>query len=675
MRISINYLFLLFLLGLNTACVGTVEKASKPRTESTDVSISSDLRFEGIQGLIPISHDKMEVYFNPATGGSKNYAYLIYVGSQAEPLSATERILEKDYRGLFRYTITNLDIGTEYIVKVDVKDVETGQIYSTSTFKQDFTFGNYVADFTGISSVSNVAGLAGLDSITVRWPHATIFPSNLFGSDRDPVAYEITILDSTRLTPASLNHFDLGANEGRIVKTINYNALVNEAVIRGLESGKIYYVNIRAIHKGTVDDPNNPTLKYEMNNRYYEIETLTLKETAIQFDLNNYNVTNTSGDDITNSLAVGWGAISGIFDHFRIYYAIKPSLSISTGLDCSIISATALAAGNTGCKKVNYDVTSSIITDLASNSEYQVKLLVCIDITCESNVELPILEILAGSQVAGFSGIQSIDLASDIKDIGTISLNYNAPNFSEGFFDGLAVEYTTQKADLLAWVNNPADAAKPLTEIITDSSYTGNLLVRDFNYAVDTRITIEGINYGEPTAYCFTIYPYVYDSLGNIVYKDQNASWDCTITDIITPDKAQFEGLFGGTTTGYDVNLNWKVPTKGIYSHFEVFYRKANDITDTSFNFDAAIDDTAISYTFNAYERILLSREDGYDIDGVPLIKTNLAVPNIPDGIYIFGILTYVNLGGTAKRSEYNLNLLICTVDGTSTTPSSCTPL
>lgn len=655
-----------------SSCVGTVEDASKVTTESSEQGVKTDLGFNGIVDLVPVSHDKLEVYFYPASGGSKEYLYQIYVGNLPEPVNVVEQVLTKDYRSMYRYTLTGLDIGTEYIVKVDVKDRNSKETVVTNVTKKAFTFSNYVADFAGLSSVSNVSGFAGIDSIRVRWPHATTYPGNLLGSDRDPQAYEITILDSSMLTPKAFNDFNLTPADGKIVKTVQYNPIVNEAVVRGLVSGKIYYVNVRAIHEGTIEDPNNPKLRNELNNKYFTIKTLEADASMIEFDVNNYLLTPSAGAASKNSLHLNWGVVTGIFDHFRVFYAVSPSLFPDVSAACEFKSSQELLGGQIGCKKASPDLLATDLNDLAINQLYQVQLYICINIECTENVQLSVLQEGTGNLLAGFSGIQNIKLAENLEQLGTVTLVYGTPDFSSGYFDGLAIEMTTEKPELIAWIDDPDLNPRPATEIITEDGYSGNFSHISFDYKEDSTVIVQGIDYSAANNYCFTMYPFVYDEVGSVVYKDSAASWTCVTTKVGAPTKKEFEGIREAEVSERTIFINWNLPTKGVYSHFEVLYRKATGPADTTFNYDSVIEETTVNYDFSYNGRVLVDKNIGYDVDGNPELATFVALNNMANGYYNIGVLTYANLGYVI-RSEKNIKIFQCYIDGISA--ANCTPL
>src|SRR5690606_27587273 len=103
---------------------------------------------------------------------------------------------------------------------------------------------------------------------------------------------------------------------------------------------------------------------------------------------------------------------------------------------------------------------------------------------------------------------------------------------------------------------------------------------------------------------CFSMYPFVYDALGTVVYKNSSASWTCTTTKIVTATKKNFEGIRDAEVSERSIFINWSEPSKGVFSHFEVFYRKAANSSDSTFNFTSAVQATTVNYDFSEYGRV-----------------------------------------------------------------------
>jgi hypothetical protein len=105
------------------------------------------LKTDGVQSLVPISHDKMEVYFYPATGGTEKYSYKIFYGGNPIPAVTSSDVLNTDYRGILKYTLHGLDPSKEYIIRIDVEDQITSKYTKTSNSLSAKTFSNKVAEF------------------------------------------------------------------------------------------------------------------------------------------------------------------------------------------------------------------------------------------------------------------------------------------------------------------------------------------------------------------------------------------------------------------------------------------------------------------------------------------------------------------------------------------------
>lgn len=669
------------MLALVASCVGKVEESKRAKTESVETQKNFGLSFNGVKEVIPIAHNKIEVYFPPASGGSKEYSYQIYVGNLLEPINVVEQVLEKDYRSLYRYTIQDLDIGTKYTIKVNAKDKKTGEIKVTDTTLTAQTFQNYVADFMGISSVGNVSGIAGIDSIQVRWPQPAIYPANFFGSDpREPSQIQIIILDSSKLTPTAFNNYNLGKDDGKIIRTFGYNENKNEEIIRGLESDKNYYVNIRVIHEGTEDIPGEPWKRSELNNRYFEIKTLRADASLIEYNNALYTLDTNPGILAKTSLHMNWGTVAGVFDHFRVYYG-QNIAGFDTSDACQILSADQIVGGNTGCKKVSYDRLATDLNDLPPGTGIQAKLLVCIDIDCGNYFELPTLTGVTGGQIAGFGGIQKVILARNLSELGKLTLEYDLPNLADGYFDGLAVEVTNNQSDLMSWINDPTNYTKPVTDIISDPSYAGVLEIGPYNFETAGKIVIDKVTYTPSISYCFAIYPFLYKADGSIDYRDESATWKCSNTNLTAPNKKEFAGIQQGAVIGNDITLSWNAPSNGVYDTYEIFIKPAAGPGDASFSFDGAIEDTTVDYTFAYYGRYTLPGQifvslldaDGNEV-GQSESRTLHTFYGLAPGYYNIGILTYINLGlSEPLRSEYNTKVVQCYIDGVN--DSECTQL
>lgn len=609
--------------------------AASPKTGIV-AAPSSQIFFGGAYQVNPISQDKFEILFYPATGGSGKYNYIIYVGDNPFPETVPSEVLLQDYRGLLKHTVKGLETGKSYYVKVEARDQKDDGKDDNQVVLQATTFLNLVADFSGIALVSNTAGVDGLDSIKVRWPHAYVDVGSVGGSTTDPVSYEITAVDTTLLTPANMDDKEKGPNQGRFTKSVVYSSMVNETILRGLRADTKYYVRVRAIHKSSVDDVNNPRLRGEMNTNYLSIKTLSSDLSSIKFQTGGLQVSRNEGSAQSSSLVLTWPTASGVFDHFRVYYSQNQADLASVDTD------TCNVAPEEGCKKYDPTATGAIIPNLEANKDYYFKLIVCQFESCESFIPGDIKQGSTKPVLANFPGITSIRSASNINEIGKIFVTFSLPNFNEGNFDGYHIAYRAN--------------ASQEKEIISDSAYIGSLTYDDFDYRTATSITITNVDYSLETSYCITVFPFVWDTDEPSGYKsyDENMNELCTTSKVISADMDQFPGLISAEMIGNDVLVSWDNPLAGIFDLYEVYIRK----TSGTFSYSAARTQIAGGNYAN-YSTVL--------VDGG--LNTYRFV-NIPNGTYKVGVLTYFAYippegDPVVYRSEDNEGIFTCVVNGT----------
>ncbi len=359
-------------------------------------------------------------------------------------------------------------------------------------------------------------------------------------------------------------------------------------------------------------------------------------------------------------------SLSGYLTTLDFITRSLPILAVNTAT-CSQSDGD-LLAGDTFCKKINIEETSSIVGDLPPQVEYQGQLLACLNAFCEDYIALPVQTVKTATALASFTGVASIELAKDINEIGSLSLRYPSINFATGYFDGLAIEFTTEKNDLMAFLNGDGDM--PQTYMIEEDESSDHNLVHDyFDYQEDNRIIIRGLNYVEEKDYCFAVYPFNYDSSqpGGKLFYNENPVWQCKKVEVVAPDKVEFAGITFAYTIENDLELGWNPPSKGIYSHFEIFYRKASGSGDLNFDFFQAIQDTTQNFYFDNYQRVVLGSDNGVDGNGAPLILSAHSISNLADGYYLIGVLTYFNGGiNNVKRSELNNEIYQCYISGSS---------
>lgn len=617
-----------FLLG----CVGTVQDAGLPKT-SIAAEPRTTINFGGVYQVVAISQSKFEIFFYPATGGSGRYNYIIYVGDRPSPMTLPSEVMLQDYRGLLKATVTGLETGKSYFVKVEAQDQVTEGKDKNDSVLEATTFLNLVADFSGIASVTNSAGVDGLDSIKIRWPHALVDVGSVGGATTDPKSYEIVAVDSTLLTPGNMDDITKGPAQGRFVKSLVYNSQINETVLRGLKADTKYHVRVRALHKDSIDDANNSRLRSELNTDYLSIKTLSADLSSINFKIDGLKVLRNEGSAQSTSLVLSWPSASGVFDHFRIYYSQDDTnLSSIDTSECPLSQAY-------GCKKYPPSSTGAIVPNLEPNKDYYFRLLVCQFEDCETYI---LGDIKPGSTkplLAAFPGISAIRSASNINEIGKMFVSFALPNFNEGDFDGYHIAY------------RPNLSVPP--EVINLPDYEGGIGIEPFDYRTATSITFTGIDYSTESNYCFSVYPFTY--LFPSGYVDhENGTWMCKAAEVTKANMVQFPGLIGAETVGNDLLVTWGEASAGIFDMYEVYLRK----TDGSFSYSAARSQLAASNYTNYVTAV------------VGLSETTHRFHNVPNGKYRLGVLTYfAYIPPTGEpliyRSEDNEGIYTCIVDGT----------
>jgi hypothetical protein len=632
------------------SCVGTVQDTDIPKTV-IQTKQGSSFTFAGVSEAYGISQDKIEVFFYPATGGNGKFDYIIFVGDLPIPYSVPSDVLIPDYLGRLKFTVTGLEQAQAYVIKVEARDQTTQVKLTNDETTMASTFSNQVADFSGISSVSNPQGVDGLDSIKVRWAHAYYNYADLTNTTpTDPVSYEITALNSDLLKPNSFHDRTKGEADGRYVKLFDYNQNQSDVTLRGLPSGKKYYVRVRAIHRNSFDDVSNDRLRGEKNTNYLEISTLS--SSTPEFNTNSVLVTKNSGIAVTSSLIVSWGTVNGVFDHFRLYYqdvtpgiVTNPPSFSEANIASTCISGTIV--GGFLCKKVDSNSLSATIANLNALSTYRVYLVVCQDIQCTNKlISLPKTGTTTPT-LGGFTGIKSISTARNVNEVGKLTLNYSVPDFTLGYFDGFVIAFKTD----VNFVANP--------DLITEDTYTGTITYDSFNYVYDNSITVNNVSYFDGITKCFNISPFVYNANQTKTWYN-NEKWSCVVPTILAPNKDEFTGFRSGTPSIGTVSnpgnifFRWTKPSSGVFTKYEIIYKKVSSVSE-SFNFSTAISEINSGGTTN-YKRLFLSD-----------YLEEYTLPNLVPGTYKIGILTYylnpLDATNSVYRSEYNDRFLTCEIN------------
>ncbi len=254
-------------------------------------------------------------------------------------------------------------------------------------------------------------------------------------------------------------------------------------------------------------------------------------------------------------------------------------------------------------------------------------------------------------QLASFKGLKDVVSARRLSEIGKAVLKFEAPNFSAGYFDGLAIAYKQS-------INDPSD----IPVVLNDEFYSGPLSVPYFDYRYAAEILVGGIDYGDPQTHCFSIYPFNYKQDGS---RDEypNDIWYCMIPQVkgaVADDFAGFDSvIIGGSNY---IQMFWTLPIQGVFDSYEIYARK----TAGTFNFAAAQLDVGEGTEGTNYKRVTVNDPDA----------TTAVMDMLVDGNYKVGILTrYTNpLTGLKVDSEFNSAIFSCNVV-TNPTEVNCTKL
>ena len=631
-------------------CVGTVTETADPYTES---GLANDipLYFLGIQKAEAISDTRIEIFFLPASGGSGKYTYDLQVGNEPIPRSYSSDTLSPDYRGLLKITVRNLDPMKSYQLKVEVRDEGSQQQSDSKVIKTVTTFENEVAKFDGILSAYNLPGQDGKDSIKIRWNPAEA-SSGFPGKNSDPVSYEVVFLNSLKFTPGD---FDVqkGPDEGRWKIDIPNDPDQIEKVINGLPSKTKFYVRMRAIHKTSIDNIFLPRYRSEQNSNYITISTLSGSITDLNYQPETFKVQLAPGSQGLNAINTSWAAPTGVFDHYRLYYWKKGSAGDPTPPlpDTCLNPYLSPPDANVWCKKIDYNLSLSAITGLEPYQFYGVKLVLCATSSCSSLGDRAYWAertIKTDPMTSAFGGINEVIPATNLSEIGSVKIKFSPPDFTNGYFDGLILK-----------VKRSQDNSTVPVEVLDTPSPETSTYFLPYDFLEEDIITVKGIDYLDTSPYCFNLYPFKWnsDSSGRIEFDSD--MWQCPVLNIQGPKEEEFQGLESATSEGDKVTLNWKTPTGGIFTHYEIYWTKD---TSTQFNWSDAIAQAS-------------------DIDpnyGKAMILGLLLEPNsdnsysknlFADGLYSFGILTYYSYatpnGPFLIRSETNAEIYRCHMNST----------
>lgn len=617
-------------LALISSCVGTVEETQK---KSTSISAPSakNFSFEGIAEALGIAHNRIEIYFYPAIGDPDKIVYQVTYDGIPIPITINGSLLSQDYKGRLRYVIHGLDVNTSYSVKVEAKDLSQDLISNSKVVITTTTKRNQTADFEGIGSVNGLAGIAGINGIEIKWPNANIIGTTFSPNEIDVTHYEITLLNSKVLGYGDFDNLSFSEPNRKVISIAGNKV---SAVINGLQDATKYLVRVRAFHHGHTQNSADPSYQIETNHKYLDITTFTKDLSEIDFDLTSLNLELASGSTGLNTININWLPAIGVFDHYRVYY----NGSGATDLEMQNYNADDICNGqeinnpNFYCKEVHYTTNNKEVTDLLPHTNYNFLLAVCQSLICENAARIisSPKELQTSPPVAIFGGISKILFSQDMSDLNYLDLNINAPLLSSGIMDGLLIEYKGDDQMTPTYLNHP---------LIPNTS---NLEALSFDYVSDTFLRVRGIDIDANINYCFSVIPFYYNTLGNIVeYRDSEVI-KCIIPEVKAPTETEFSGIISCTpvSNGF-ISLSWASPLGGHFQSYDIYYK--------------AVDASTFSYT------AAILGDASYTKVQVSYLETDQIIPFLLSGEnYLFGIISTSQYGGQIYRSELNSGIVSC---------------
>jgi hypothetical protein len=543
-KVSKGIIFLTGILFLLPACVGTVEDKNPPTTKGAQVN-NKVSQFEGIVGAYPISHSKVEILFNPAIGLAFNLTYVITYDGLNIPFTFPGETLSPDYRGHLKVIIGGLSINTNYNFQVQVIDDLSGLSSLSDKSILVKTYSNIASNFWGITNTSNLSGVDGRNAISVNWAAAERQGSDFVKKEIDPINYEIILLDSDQLSPASFDDETQPAAKRKVV--LVDGAKISHQV-NGLQAGTKYYVRVQCIHHGYSLYGADPTYLRDSNSKYLEIETLGDNSSDIEVDLNLFTVTTAQGIAGLSSFNILWDIAQGAFDHYRIYYKPKaegPAWSTYKTSKDDICDGQESNAGNPPtwfCKKINFANSTSTITDLIPFTEYDIQVVICLNNTCNSIPGVNFLEYVSAGPyetdpgTAVFSGIKDPILQPlYFWALGEIYLEFTPPDLNTGVADGLLVKVNERLMSpdgpgANTYLNHPVDPN------------TTSLFIPPFDYVSDNVVIVRGVIPGSEEPYCFSLVPYVWKG-GVVEPRLEDEIIRCISVKIESPLSSEYAGI------------------------------------------------------------------------------------------------------------------------------------
>ena len=597
---------------LLSACVGTIDDASKKETISNNLKVSP-AEFEGIAQAVAISHNKADVAFKPAVGGSGDFSYLVYLnGNFDRSVAAIDNSLLKiDSNDMAHIIVSDLSIGSNYSFSVRVYDKVSAQTDTNRIALSATTLSYEVPNFEGIKSLENAKGKLGDSSLVVSWNKATsgVATSSGFGDDVNAVSgYNIYFGTS----PTDLSN--VVPVDG--VDTTSYT-------LSGLKEGTEYYVRVRARNS---DNPNQ-----EEEN----ISTLIKKTTTSQVltfgGVGNLSIpVDRSGYHYIN---VNWTPGSGNFDSYKVYMDTSPTVFEKDFFQWKDTDFEVVK------KITDTNSISKTLYVTKSNTPYYVAVVACgsgIFGECTSNMGYTsVKSITPTPPVVPFAGIKEIggvEAVNGLNGLTSVNLYWDAPNSTLGVFKRIEV-YDCGDTNFI-----------PRTTTLNDL------------YSADVSLRVTGLEEGKQ--YCFIAL--AVEDVDSLTLRRSVTLTPRYVTSKFVPP------ILNGLTSCYQLDskgfkVNWPQATvSSMFSNYELFIkRKTSDVSNGNFNWNNAI---------NASNQVLTLTDFNNDSSKyfvnylIPTTQSYTFSGLMPGTTYQLGVRTYLSSGAKDYRSNPGM-ILECTTD------------
>lgn len=523
-------------LAVLTSCVGTIEETEKKVTDATIVK-PVQLSFQGISKGMAVAHNKVQLYFKPVSGGSNNYSYLVYKdGNLSTPVSSiAQSELSLDRNGEYSVSVTGLVLGTNYNFLVrafdsqyNIQDSNNNQIsLATLAYKTPL--------FDGIQAIENLSGKEGESAILLKWNAAlpATEGGGVFGGNADSISgYNIYLGDSE----ANLAFYT----------SVN-DSSATSFKLSGLDSGKLFYVRVRAKNSLTVPVE-------DLNYKFLTKKTLT--HLPIVFGgVSMASVPVTSAG--FSNIKLQWNPGSGNYDRYKIFARKDPVSSFNQASSDYLMSTiTDLSLG------------SAVISVPDAHTIWYVAVVACSDAACsESQGQNVVKYAKTSPPVSTFNGIKVLSQPLGGEGLSSLDITWDLPDITTGVYDEIRV-----------FKSDAAGNFDPFLNRIDNLSYDPtNPLVPGVTLRSSTFVRVNGLETGKQS--CFVAQAYSTSPI-----DPSNPDGRTALTRVVKCATPQYNipGFAGvklscTNKTAKTFKISWDIPNpKGTFEDYEIYYKEGS---------------------------------------------------------------------------------------------------